>query len=186
MTQADLAGEEFTKSFISQIEKNQARPSLKSLQIFAQRLNRPVSYFLDDGPDTSPTPSQAQRRLPPAICWSARASMKKRCRLTSRRSECTHGLRHPRPGVPAPRLTVLVELDQLPRPFKRWSWPPKSFAWPATPRRGRRWTNCWATSKTGCETRRPRCSITNGRFAVRGGPGVAIGHGAVLTPCCGC
>lgn len=63
MTQADLAGEEFTKSFISQIEKNQARPSLKSLRIFAQRLNRPVSYFLDDGPTEAPTPSQAQRAL---------------------------------------------------------------------------------------------------------------------------
>ena len=63
MTQADLAGEEFTKSFISQIEKNQARPSLKSLRIFAQRLNRPVSYFLDDEDDTALTSSQAQRAL---------------------------------------------------------------------------------------------------------------------------
>jgi len=63
MTQAELAGEEFTKSFISQIEKNQARPSLKSLRIFAQRLNRPISYFLDDEYDTSPTPSEAQRHL---------------------------------------------------------------------------------------------------------------------------
>ncbi len=48
MTQQDLAGNDFTKSFISQIEKNHARPSLKSLQIIADRLGKPVSYFLDE------------------------------------------------------------------------------------------------------------------------------------------
>ncbi|MBI2915154.1 MAG: tetratricopeptide repeat protein [Firmicutes bacterium] len=48
LTQQDLAGQDFTKSFISQVEKNQARPSLKSLQIIAARLNRPVSYFLGE------------------------------------------------------------------------------------------------------------------------------------------
>lgn len=63
MTQADLAGDDFTKSFISQIEKDQARPSLKSLRIFAQRLNRPVSYFLDDEPSESAIPSEAMRSL---------------------------------------------------------------------------------------------------------------------------
>src|SRR5690625_1114250 len=63
MTQADLAGEDFTKSFISQIEKDQARPSLKSLRIFAQRLNRPVSYFLDDEPGATGQPSEALRSL---------------------------------------------------------------------------------------------------------------------------
>lgn len=48
MTQQDLAGTDFTKSFISQIEKNHARPSLKSLQIIADRLGKPISYFLDE------------------------------------------------------------------------------------------------------------------------------------------
>ncbi|OUM98561.1 MAG: hypothetical protein BAA04_03730 [Firmicutes bacterium ZCTH02-B6] len=56
MTQADLAGNDFTKSFISQVEKNQTQPSLKSLMIIAQRLNRPVSYFLDDD---QPPPASA-------------------------------------------------------------------------------------------------------------------------------
>ena len=55
MTQQELAGGEFTKSFISQIEKNHARPSLKSLHIIANRLGKPISYFLDE--DYSP-PSQ--------------------------------------------------------------------------------------------------------------------------------
>jgi len=48
LTQSDLAGSEFTKSFISQVEKGQTRPSLKSLQIIAERLNQPISFFLDE------------------------------------------------------------------------------------------------------------------------------------------
>ncbi|NMB16433.1 MAG: tetratricopeptide repeat protein [Firmicutes bacterium] len=48
LTQQELAGDDFTKSFISQIEKNEANPSLKSLYIIAERLNKPVSFFLDE------------------------------------------------------------------------------------------------------------------------------------------
>ncbi|MCK9222391.1 MAG: tetratricopeptide repeat protein [Limnochordia bacterium] len=48
LTQQELAGDDFTKSFISQLEKNEANPSLKSLQIIAQRLNKPISFFLED------------------------------------------------------------------------------------------------------------------------------------------
>lgn len=57
MTQQDLAGDTFTKSFISQIEKNHARPSLRSLQIIASRLGKPVGYFLGEeqpSPTTDP------------------------------------------------------------------------------------------------------------------------------------
>lgn len=50
MTQQDLAGDEFTKSFISQIEKDVAKPSLKSLQVIASRLHKPISYFLEETP----------------------------------------------------------------------------------------------------------------------------------------
>ena len=48
MTQAELAGTDFTKSFISQVEKGFARPSIRSLQIIAGRLNKPIAFFLDD------------------------------------------------------------------------------------------------------------------------------------------
>ena len=48
MTQQDLAGDTFTKSFISQLEKSHARPSLRSLQIIAARLGKPVGYFLGE------------------------------------------------------------------------------------------------------------------------------------------
>lgn len=56
LTQTELAEPEFTKSFISQVEKGQTRPSLKSLQIIAAKLNQPVSYFLEE-PDTVQPPS---------------------------------------------------------------------------------------------------------------------------------
>lgn len=60
MTQAELAGPDFTKSFISQVEKGFARPSLKSLQILASRLNKPVSYFLEDEPPQEPAAPSAK------------------------------------------------------------------------------------------------------------------------------
>ncbi|NLJ85924.1 MAG: helix-turn-helix transcriptional regulator [Firmicutes bacterium] len=59
MTQQELAGDAFTKSFISQIEKNHARPSLKSLQIIADRLGKPVAYFLDE--DYGPRPDDPDK-----------------------------------------------------------------------------------------------------------------------------
>ena len=48
LTQSELAGNEMTKSMLSQIENNQASPSMKNLQYLAYRLNRPISYFLDE------------------------------------------------------------------------------------------------------------------------------------------
>jgi len=48
MTQSVLAGNELTKSMLSQIENNISNPSIKTLQYIADRLNRPISYFLED------------------------------------------------------------------------------------------------------------------------------------------
>ncbi|MDF2985089.1 MAG: family transcriptional regulator [Eubacterium sp.] len=48
MTQSELAGSDLTKSMLSQIENNVSNPSFKTLQYLAGRLNKPVSYFLDD------------------------------------------------------------------------------------------------------------------------------------------
>ena len=50
LTQSELAGNEMTKSMLSQIENNQASPSMKNLLYIASRLNRPISYFLDENP----------------------------------------------------------------------------------------------------------------------------------------
>ncbi|HEY7623882.1 MAG TPA: helix-turn-helix transcriptional regulator, partial [Candidatus Limnocylindria bacterium] len=48
MSQAQLAGEELTKGFISQVEAGLVRPSLRSLQIIATRLGRSLDYFIGD------------------------------------------------------------------------------------------------------------------------------------------
>jgi transcriptional regulator with XRE-family HTH domain len=48
LTQSQLAGDEMTKSMLSQIENNVARPSMKNLQYLASKLNKSVSYFLDE------------------------------------------------------------------------------------------------------------------------------------------
>lgn len=50
MSQATLAGDELTKGFISQLESGQVRPSIRSLQIIATRLGKPLDYFLGDEP----------------------------------------------------------------------------------------------------------------------------------------
>jgi tetratricopeptide (TPR) repeat protein len=43
-----LAGKDFSRSFLNQVELGRARPSVRNLQIIAERLNRPVEYFLQD------------------------------------------------------------------------------------------------------------------------------------------
>ena len=53
LSQAQLAGEELTKGFISQVEAGLVRPSLRSLQIIAARLGRGIEYFVGDQPLTS-------------------------------------------------------------------------------------------------------------------------------------
>jgi len=48
LTQSQLAGEEMTKSMLSQIENNNAMPSMKNLRYLANQLGKPISYFLDE------------------------------------------------------------------------------------------------------------------------------------------
>ena len=48
MTQSELAEPEMTKSMLSHIENGTANPSMKNLQHIAQKLNRPLSFFLDE------------------------------------------------------------------------------------------------------------------------------------------
>ncbi len=51
MTQKDLAGEEYSAAFVSQIERGVIRPSLQSLQVLAGRLRKPVGYFMESEAD---------------------------------------------------------------------------------------------------------------------------------------
>src|SRR5438067_2497480 len=48
LTQEQLARGLATKGFVSQIERNQATPSLPKLRVFAERLGQPLSYFVTD------------------------------------------------------------------------------------------------------------------------------------------
>jgi len=50
LSQAQLAGDELTKGFISQIESGLVRPSIRSLQHIAQTLGRSLDYFIADEP----------------------------------------------------------------------------------------------------------------------------------------
>lgn len=50
LTQERLAAGVATKGFISQVEHNQTTPSLPRLKLLADRLGRPISYFLDSAP----------------------------------------------------------------------------------------------------------------------------------------
>jgi tetratricopeptide (TPR) repeat protein len=51
---AAVAGSDFSRAFLNQIELGKARPSTRTLQIIAERLHRPMEYFLQD-PATSTT-----------------------------------------------------------------------------------------------------------------------------------
>jgi transcriptional regulator with XRE-family HTH domain len=50
-TQSQLASPDFSISYISAIERGQIRPSLRALEIFAQRLGVPSTYFLPQQQD---------------------------------------------------------------------------------------------------------------------------------------
>lgn len=48
LTQSQLAGDEMTKSMLSQIENNNASPSMKNLRHLANKLGKPIAYFLEE------------------------------------------------------------------------------------------------------------------------------------------
>ena len=48
LSQRQLCGEEITRNMLSLIENGTAKPSMKTLTLLAERLGKPVSYFLDD------------------------------------------------------------------------------------------------------------------------------------------
>lgn len=54
LTQRQLCGEEITRNMLSQIENGSARPSMKTLTYLASRLEKPVSYFLEEESTASP------------------------------------------------------------------------------------------------------------------------------------
>ncbi len=51
LTQAQLAGPDLTRAFICMIESGKAKPSMKNLELIAQRLGQPLALFLDAPPE---------------------------------------------------------------------------------------------------------------------------------------
>lgn len=54
LSQKALCGDRITRNMLSQIENGSARPSMDTLRYLAGRLNKSVSYFLEDDAITSP------------------------------------------------------------------------------------------------------------------------------------
>lgn len=48
LSQRQLCGEHITRNMLSQIENGSAHPSMKTLGYLAERLGKPISYFLDE------------------------------------------------------------------------------------------------------------------------------------------
>ena len=48
LSQRQLAGEEITRNMLSLIENGSAKPSVKTLRYLSRRLEKPLSYFLED------------------------------------------------------------------------------------------------------------------------------------------
>jgi HTH-type transcriptional regulator, quorum sensing regulator NprR len=49
---AAVAGNDFTRAFLNQVELGRAQPSTQTLRIIARRLQQPVEYFLEDPGDS--------------------------------------------------------------------------------------------------------------------------------------
>ena len=54
LSQRQLCGDTITRNMLSLIENGSARPSMDTLAILAQRLGKPISYFLEEQTVTSP------------------------------------------------------------------------------------------------------------------------------------
>lgn len=54
LSQRQLCGDMITRNMLSLIENGSARPSMDTLVYLAGKLNRPISYFLEDGATSAP------------------------------------------------------------------------------------------------------------------------------------
>lgn len=54
LSQRELCGDQISRNMLSQIENGSAHPSMETLSYLAQKLNKPISYFLDEQTIASP------------------------------------------------------------------------------------------------------------------------------------
>lgn len=67
MSQRQLCGDIITRNMLSQIENGSARPSMDTLRYLAERLGKPMGYFLEEQAVTSPNQAvmtRARERFP--------------------------------------------------------------------------------------------------------------------------
>ncbi len=69
LSQRQLCGEEITRNMLSQIENGAARPSMDTLRYLARRLEKPVSYFLEEQADPAAAALEEARRAYGAGSW---------------------------------------------------------------------------------------------------------------------
>ena len=62
LSQRALCGEKITRNMLSRIEHGAARPSMQTLQYLAQRLGKPVSFFLEEAAVTPNQVAMAKAR----------------------------------------------------------------------------------------------------------------------------
>jgi transcriptional regulator with XRE-family HTH domain len=70
MSLADLGNGKLSRSFLSLVERGQSRISLHALQLVAERLELPLAYFVDDGPDLSAFDPARVDHVKAAIAYS--------------------------------------------------------------------------------------------------------------------
>ena len=63
LSQRALCGDTITRNMLSQIENGTARPSMDTLRILAERLGRPMSYFLEEVSASANQPLMEQARM---------------------------------------------------------------------------------------------------------------------------
>lgn len=62
MTQDDLAGETFSKSYISAVERSKMTPSISALRLLAERLGVSLAYLLGEQEQNPPSPEYAAKQ----------------------------------------------------------------------------------------------------------------------------
>lgn len=61
LSQRQLCGDAITRNMLSQIENGSANPSMATLRYLAERLDKSISYFLQDETVLSPNPALMQK-----------------------------------------------------------------------------------------------------------------------------
>ncbi len=71
LSQRQLCGEEITRNMLSQIENGTAKPSMDTLRYLASRLEKPVSFFLEESVSPEETALAEARKAYEAGDWES-------------------------------------------------------------------------------------------------------------------